>query len=62
MEKSVKTRIESDLLGLREVLEEVLYGVQILRALENFPISNFKQIESTRLNPVTLRSRMPSSA
>ena len=42
MEKSVKTRIESDLLGSREVPEEALYGVQTLRALENFPISNFK--------------------
>ena len=36
MEKSVKTRIESDLLGSREVPEEALYGVQTLRALENF--------------------------
>ena len=35
MEKSVKTRIESDLLGSREVPEEALYGVQTLRALEN---------------------------
>ena len=42
MNKSVKTRIESDLLGSREVPEEALYGVQTLRALENFPISNFK--------------------
>ena len=32
MEKSVKTRIESDLLGSREVPEEALYGVQTLRA------------------------------
>ena len=42
MNKSVKTCIESDLLGSREVPEEALYGVQTLRALENFPISNFK--------------------
>ena len=34
MEKSVKTRIESDLLGSREVPEEALYGVQTLRALQ----------------------------
>ena len=32
-------RIEKDLLGEREVPEDALYGVQTLRALENFPIS-----------------------
>lgn len=42
MERLEKTRIESDLLGSREVPEEALYGVQTLRAMENFPISNFK--------------------
>ena len=34
-----RTRIEKDLLGEREVPEDALYGVQTLRALENFPIS-----------------------
>src|SRR5690349_5743375 len=33
------TRVESDLLGEREVPDEALYGVQTLRALENFPIT-----------------------
>ncbi len=33
------TRTEHDLLGVREVPEAVLYGVQTLRALENFPIT-----------------------
>ena len=33
------TRIEHDLLGEREVPAEALYGVQTLRALENFPIT-----------------------
>ena len=33
------TRTESDLLGPREVPDEALYGVQTLRALENFPIT-----------------------
>ncbi len=42
MERLEKTRIESDLLGSREVPEEALYGVQTLRAMENFPISSFK--------------------
>jgi len=32
-------RIEHDLLGEREVPDEALYGVQTLRALENFPIT-----------------------
>ncbi|MDO4727314.1 MAG: aspartate ammonia-lyase [Porphyromonadaceae bacterium] len=45
MEKLEKTRIESDLLGLREVPQEALYGVQTLRAMENFPISKFKLSE-----------------
>ena len=33
------TRMEHDLLGDREVPDEALYGVQTLRALENFPIT-----------------------
>lgn len=37
-----KTRIESDLIGSREIPEDVLYGVQTLRGIENFPISKFK--------------------
>lgn len=37
-----ETRIESDLIGSKEVPENVLYGVQTLRGIENFPISNFK--------------------
>ncbi len=34
-----RTRSEKDLLGSREVPFEALYGVQTLRALENFPIT-----------------------
>ena len=34
-----RTRKEHDLLGEREVPDEALYGVQTLRALENFPIT-----------------------
>lgn len=36
-----KTRTESDLLGSVEVPEDVLYGVQTMRGLENFAISKF---------------------
>ncbi len=35
-----RTRVEHDLLGDREVPDDALYGVQTLRALENFPISD----------------------
>lgn len=35
-------RIESDLIGSREISNDVLYGVQTLRGLENFEISHFK--------------------
>ena len=34
-----RTRLEHDLLGEREVPYDALYGVQTLRALENFPIT-----------------------
>ena len=34
-----RTREEHDLLGDREVPDEALYGIQTLRALENFPIT-----------------------
>ena len=40
--KNLATRTESDLLGAVEVPESVLYGVQTMRGLENFPISNFR--------------------
>lgn len=40
--QNVKTRTESDLLGSVEVPCDVLYGVQTLRGLENFPISSFR--------------------
>jgi aspartate ammonia-lyase len=34
-----RTRVEHDLLGERQVPDDALYGVQTLRALENFPIT-----------------------
>ncbi len=37
--ESGNTRVEHDLLGEREVPDAALYGVQTLRALENFPIT-----------------------
>lgn len=38
---SNKTRVESDLLGARDIPQEALYGVQTLRGIENFEISHF---------------------
>lgn len=37
--RGARFRVEKDLLGEREVPEDALYGVQTLRALENFPIT-----------------------
>ena len=34
-----RTRPEHDLLGDRDVPEDALYGIQTLRAMENFPIT-----------------------
>ncbi len=45
MEQVKKTRTESDLLGCVEVPEDVLYGVQTMRGLENFEISKFRLSE-----------------
>jgi aspartate ammonia-lyase len=40
-----KTRTEKDPLGTLEVPVEALYGVQTLRAVQNFPISGLKPLE-----------------
>ena len=37
-----KTRIESDFLGEKEIEASAYYGVQSLRALENFPITGYR--------------------
>ncbi len=42
MDTNNKVRIESDLLGEREIPVDKLYGVQTLRGIENFRISNFR--------------------
>ncbi len=38
-------RVEQDLLGEREVPDEAMYGIQTLRALENFPITGIAMRE-----------------
>ncbi|OKL36027.1 aspartate ammonia-lyase [Domibacillus mangrovi] len=38
----VNKRIEKDFLGEKEVLADVYYGIQTLRAVENFPITGYR--------------------
>ena len=52
-------RVESDLLGTKEVPECALYGVQTLRGMENFEISKFRLCDYPYLSRVL---PLPSSA
>lgn len=38
----MKTRLEKDSLGTKEVSIDALYGIQTLRAVENFPVSGWR--------------------
>ena len=38
----LNTRTERDSLGVREVPEDAYYGIQTLRATENFPVSGIR--------------------
>jgi aspartate ammonia-lyase len=38
----VNVRIEKDFLGTKEVLADAYYGIQTLRAVENFPITGYR--------------------
>ena len=40
----MKTRIEKDPLGEKAVPADALYGIQTLRAVENFPISGLRPL------------------
>ncbi|ASN06198.1 aspartate ammonia-lyase [Virgibacillus necropolis] len=40
--KNAKVRLEKDFLGTKEVPCEAYYGIQTLRAVENFPITGYK--------------------
>src|SRR5713101_6703283 len=52
---SDKTRTEKDPLGTLEVPADVLYGVQTLRAVQNFPISGLKPLEPFVLAQVWIK-------
>ena len=38
----MQTRLEKDSLGERQIPSEAYYGIQTIRAIENFPISGLK--------------------
>src|SRR5918999_6530548 len=52
---SPATRTEKDPLGSKDVPAEALYGVQTLRAMENFPISGIKPLPSFVLATVWIK-------
>jgi aspartate ammonia-lyase len=43
-EKAVNYRIEKDSMGEKEIPNDTYYGIQTLRAIENFPISGLKPL------------------
>ena len=50
---TTETRLEADSIGTMEVPAEAYYGVQALRAKQNFPITG------TKLHPVFINMVMP---
>jgi aspartate ammonia-lyase len=48
-------RMEKDPLGEKRVPEAALYGVQTLRAVENFPISGLRPLEPFVLAQVWIK-------
>src|SRR4051812_1235294 len=48
-------RVEKDPLGEKQVPDDAMYGVQTLRALENFPISGLKPLEPFVLAQVWIK-------
>lgn len=39
--ESTQVRIEKDFLGSKEIPTDAYYGIQTLRAVENFPITGY---------------------
>ncbi|HEX5581554.1 MAG TPA: lyase family protein, partial [Gemmatimonadaceae bacterium] len=52
---AVAMRTEKDPLGTREVPADALYGVQTVRAMENFPISGLRPLEPFVLAQVWIK-------
>src|SRR5512147_1632896 len=46
MSPSIQPRIERDSIGERELPVDVYYGIQTARAIENFPISDWRPFPS----------------
>ena len=60
--KKRKTRIENDSLGTRLVPAEAYYGIETLRAVENFPISAIRLRSSQRRSRGVVDGRPRSEA
>ena len=56
MKEKEYMRLESDSIGTMEVPEDAYYGVQALRAKENFPITG------TKLHPVFIKNLAKNQA
>jgi len=39
---AANTRMETDFLGTKEVPKDAYYGIQTMRAAENFPITGYR--------------------
>ena len=59
MTTTTATRIERDPLGALEVPADALYGVQTLRAMQNFPISGLRPLSAFVEHVLSIR--MPST-
>src|SRR5512134_468429 len=55
MSPSIQPRIERDSLGERELPADVYYGIQTARAIENFPISDWRPYPSLIIATVRIK-------
>ncbi|HYP25576.1 MAG TPA: aspartate ammonia-lyase [Blastocatellia bacterium] len=55
MSPTTRTRIERDSLGERELPDDVYYGIQTARAVENFPISGLKPFPALVMATVQIK-------
>ncbi|WP_441294203.1 aspartate ammonia-lyase [Bacillus sp. FJAT-27225] len=61
MDKRDKYRIEKDFLGKKEVPFDAYYGIQTLRAVENFPITGYK-IDTSLIKAMAIVKRSAAMA
>lgn len=51
-------RVEKDFLGEKQIEADVYYGIQTLRASENFPITGYK-IHEEMINALAIVKKLP---